>query len=183
MVALFQKRPGRCYCFPRYTVVVYFCGCTEMEISVVAAPQHPNSFPPPTLTLSSQGESFLLLPRASLPAQSPFHPIPRWRTRGEEVHQPEGHQPASWKGFGWVPPESGLRRGSMGVNLDSNSPTQHLGSPTVSPDYQLSRSSTAFHAGTRHREQSHDPKQTKSPLAQPKIEEVDQRRLETVFHR
>lgn len=61
VVALLQRGPSRCYCSPKYTVVVYFCACTEMEKYVGAALQHPDSFLPSVLTRGSRGESFLLL--------------------------------------------------------------------------------------------------------------------------
>lgn len=72
-----------------------------------------------------------------------------------------------------------LQRGVLGVNLDPKitpgDPTQHSGSPAVSPGYQLSRSSTSFHAGTRHKgTEIRHPKQTKSPLAQLKPEGGDE---------
>lgn len=43
-----------------------------------------------------------------------FRPILRWDRPDEEVTQPEGHQPTSWEGFRWVPPERGWQRGRMG---------------------------------------------------------------------
>lgn len=131
---------------------VYFCAYTEMEKSVGAAPQHPDSFPPSILSHSSQGESFFLLPRASLAPQSPFYPILRWGTPGEEINQSEGHQPPSLGGFwmGSTRKWSAKRQygGKSRPKITPGDPAQHLGSPAVFPNYQLSRSSTSFHAGT-----------------------------------
>lgn len=132
-----------------------FVPALRWEKYVGAALQHPNIFPPSILTHGSRGERVFC-----------FRQGHRWHPRAHSTHLGTGRfrrgdksaqGTPQWEDFEWVPPQSSLQRGSLGVNLDPKTdpggPSQHLVSPAVSPNYWLSRSSNSCHTGTRHREQ------------------------------
>lgn len=134
MVASLQRGPGHCYCSPRYMVV-----------TSVPAPRWKNLWGQPCSTLTAplhryrptgggeraswfcQGHPWL--PRAH------FTPSRDGATPGEEINQPEGHQP--WVVFQMGPTrEQSAKRGHGGKSrpqITPGDPTQPLGSPAASP--------------------------------------------------
>lgn len=131
--------PSHYYCSPKYMMVFYFCACTEMGKicgGSPVAPQHlPSINPDPQL----MGREVFCFCQG--------HP---WLRRAHSTHPEMGHfrqgdksaqGTPQWGDFEWVPLQSSLQRGSMGVNLDPKidpgDASQHLVFPVVSPNYWL----------------------------------------------
>lgn len=153
MVALLQRGPARCYRSPGYMVVVYFCACTEMEKIRRGSPAAPRQLPSISTNPQLTGRELFAVATGVPGSPEPISPHPEL-----------GH-PLGWVSDG-SHQKSSLQRGSVGVNLDPKitpgDPTQRLGSPAVSPDYQFSRSNAWPCWDTIKGTESHHPKQTKS---------------------